>query len=443
MRWVVIACATLAAAALTAAPAGAASAPCPAGEPCVVVHVVGDAGSPPDTTVVTLTDLADWTDVTDTQYLVRSTPGGSVTSEPLSQGVSIRHLLQQLGIAPSSVTYTAIVGRTPYQSLLSAQTHDFDDPTSPDFPFQSGLEPVLWPIGSDDAIGYLRPLRGDSDVNGRDFMQTFSEGAFDLTVHTSGTVLRPTVTAQPRSVRAGQTVSFTATVDDPDATEQLSYTWSFGDGSGTGPQSARTTTHRYSTAGSYYAYVEVVGTNGSTGESATVEITVRSGASTSPPPPRTSPPPRGPSHGAGSAHNPTSGPVTAQGHHGGGAPASPAPDSPRAGPTTAPGGSATPSAARGSATPTAPRPSPTASPTVSAGGSRVAGYLIAEFAPGPTRSSASTRTTPLTAPAARDGRLTRSVTAWLLAGLAVVALLAFGAFAEAKRPAGSKIGRWR
>ena len=416
-------CLVLTAATAMPVPVGAASGPsCPSGQPCVVVQVLGDTGSDANPVVVTLADLANWTDVTDTQYFTRATSGGMATSEPfVAQGVSIRHLLQQLGVAPSSVTYTSIVGRTSYRSLLSAQTHDFDDPTSPDFPFQDGLLPVLWPIGSDDAIGYLRPLRSDTDVNGPDFLETYSEGELELTVHTSGTVLTPTITAQPRSVRAGSAVAFTAAVEDPDATETLSYTWSFGDGSG--GQDAQTT-HRYTTPGTYFAYVEVDGAHGSSGQSASVKITVLPGPSTSPPRPPTSTPAPGPSHGTGGAHNPTSGPVTGNGQHGGGAPQSSTPsESPARGSATASGSPAT-SAAHSSGP--APAPSPS--------GSRITGYLIAGFATTPGAASTAARNTPLTAPAARDGRLTRSVSGWLVAVLAALALLAFGAHAEARRP---------
>jgi hypothetical protein len=73
--------------------------------------------------------------------------------------------------------------------------------------------------------------------------------------------------------------------------------------------------------------------------------------------------------------------------------------------------------------------------TVSASrGNQVAGYLVAPFQAGAgLRPSTSAPPTVLTAPAARNGRIDPAILGWLLGGLTVLALLAFGARAEASQ----------
>jgi hypothetical protein len=429
----------------------------------VVVTVYGDAGVQ-STTTITTDDILGKNpqfppDVVNAQYQTRAVPNGPKSNDPLvGQGLSIRQLVQHLSppISPGSVTYTQVTGRSAYQSNLSSSTHDFDDPNDPDFPFERGLEPAFFPItGQSNAMGYIRPLRADdaSDVNNRDYMETDPGGALRLDVHTSGTLLQPEITAAPHSIKPGGSVAFKGSVSDPDSSETVTWTWTFGDGAITDAQGPHAS-HLYSAPGTYFAFADVSGSNGSSGESAPVQITVTAprSTSTSPAPtPRTSttPPPTGHSHGTGGSHNPTSGPTGGNGHHGGGAPQSSAVNSTQPGrgsesvaPAPIPVGppaDGTPSgAATGADNATASNPSAAGSATTTHPEGQVSGYLIAGLAAVPISAAPSTREShrPLTAPAARDGIPPPwRISVWLLVAAGAVMLFIAGAAREARRPA--------
>jgi hypothetical protein len=444
----------------------AAAQPCaPDPGPCVVVTVYGASG-PTSSTVIATDDILGSDaqfppDVIDAQYHTRDTAGGSKSPDPLvAQGVSIRQIVQHLDppVAPSSVTYTEIIGRTDYRSALTSDTHDFDDPNNPDYPFEDGLEPAIYPIvGPSDAMGYIRPLRAgtDSDVNVRDYLQTLPGGALLLNIHTSGSRLTPTITAAPHQITAGDSVAFDGNVVDPDGTP--SWTWTFGDGAISDPQGPQAS-HVYSTPGTYLAFADVADSAGSSGESMAVQITVTPAASSSSSPtptPRSSastsptPTPTGHSHGGGSSHNPSNGPTSGDGHHGGGAPQSSIANSTQPGRSTAASESSpgaptlagppvanpslgSPTAATASATSAAPVRG------IHAADGLVSGYLInglvAMPLSGPTNSPLPRR--PLTAPAARNGVPPPwRVAVWLVVGVGILGLLILGAAGEARRPA--------
>ena len=67
---------------------------------------------------------------------------------------------------------------------------------------------MFWSVGAANAMGYFRPLRDETDQNYKDYLETDSDGSFSLTVHESGSVLTPTVSAAPTSVTAGKAVEF-------------------------------------------------------------------------------------------------------------------------------------------------------------------------------------------------------------------------------------------
>ncbi len=93
-----------------------------------------------------------------------------------------------------------------------------------------------------------------------------------IVVGTPGTANRaPTVraAADPASGRAPLNVRFSSAGSDPDG-DQLTYSWSFGDG---GQAAGATATHRYATAGTYTATVTARDPAGLTG-TATVTVTV-------------------------------------------------------------------------------------------------------------------------------------------------------------------------
>jgi PKD repeat protein len=266
------------------------------------------------TQVITIDNIDAWADLTDPPYQTRVVPNTDPQSEPRpGRALSLRHLLGQLNppIAPGSVTFTAAPDRDGVPSTLT--TNDLADPSDPAFPFQAGLMPAIFIVGNNDAIGYIRPLRGDADTNGDDFWQTNSLGALELTVHTTGKLLTPTVHADRTKTTTGKSDAFTATLDQAPATP-ITYTWSFGDGRTATAQDAAS--HVFKTSGSYFVVVTVQGADGSIGQSKPVQITVGK-------PPKPKPHPSS-SPGTGTSphpNNPSTGPNHSSGGRAGTAPA--------------------------------------------------------------------------------------------------------------------------
>jgi hypothetical protein len=386
--------------------------------------------TPDTTTVVTVADIASWADIPNATYQTRAVAGQTPQDAPVvSHGLSMRTLLVQLGIDPASVSYTSVVSYTSYQSTLSATSHDFDDVSSPAYPFLAGLQPAFWTVGVADAMSYIRPLRDAQDVNGSDYLQSYDKGELDLTVHTAGSVLNPTITAAPSTINAGQDVAFVAGVSDADPSETLSYMWTFGDGV-TATTSTPTAQHRYAVAGSYYAYVTATGSNTSFGLSPGVLVTVRSSQASPTPKHTSAAATRAASRGSGAPENPRTGPQSASGSSAGvAAPTSSGPAGPpRA--TSASSGTASDGRAPHTAAPTSAVPSSGAT-----AGNAVAGYLLAGFdssakpvTGGPRQATAASATHHPDSQGWRGG-------GWALLSIGILALLGFGIAVEARRPA--------
>lgn len=261
-----------------------ANGPCPTGQPCVVVHVTGAVNS---VQVVTLADI-DQGDLSQPAYQTRARADRAPQGEPRpSRALSIRQLLERLPtpVAPGSVSFTESPNRSGGTSYLRGRTHDLDEPGGPQYPFQDGLMPAVYAVGNNDAIGYIRPLRGGSDTNASDFWQTDSTGVLELTVHTTGDVVTPTLHVRPSATEVGRQVAFSATFDQPPS-GAASYTWQFGDG-GSVTTGGPSTTHAYRVTGTSYASVGVRGEDGSVGQSAPVLVTVGARPPKEQGPPRT------------------------------------------------------------------------------------------------------------------------------------------------------------
>ncbi len=395
---------------------------CGTGESCVQVEVYGAGATPTQTALFSSTQLAAFPDQESGDYEVRPGPG----SDRDGPGVPIRELMQQAGVTPASVTYAYVIGSTAYRSPLSASTRDFDPPTSNGF--KDGLQPLFYQVG--DSLGYVRALRANDldDTNAADFMQVTRGGAFIVQVHTSGALLHPTLRASAATVRVGAPVRLSATVSDPISGESLDWKWSFADGGRDVDTGATpTVTHSYAAPGTYYAQVSVAGASGSSGESATVPITVKSQAKV-PKPPKTT----GPGRGLGTSSNPVGGPVTGAGSRYNGRPGAP---------RTATGGPGSPTAARPgsdstSTSPTAGPSSPEVSTATSplerpSGGQLVAGFALIDPA-GVTPNQRDTAAPAAAAAARAGGTHVRASLAWV--GLAcILALLLAGAGLERRR----------
>ena len=243
---------------------------CPDARPCLVVTWTGTSSG---SQVVTLDDLRAWADLSDPAYQTRVIPGTDPQSEPRpGQALSLHHLLGQLTppIPAAAVTFTEAPHRGSAPSTLS--TADLGDPSDPGYPFPDGLMPAVFIVGADDAIGYIRPLRSSTDTNGDDFWQTDSGGALQLTVHTTGRLVAPTLTAANHHVVPGARDSFTTSFATSPRLP-FTYTWTFGDGATDVTRTAGSS-HAYTTPGTYLATVTVRGDDGSYGQSPAVQITV-------------------------------------------------------------------------------------------------------------------------------------------------------------------------
>jgi hypothetical protein len=282
-----------------------ASSSCPPSSATIVVDLPDGSGQ-----TVTATDICNDADVFNTQYFTRANTTGGPSEDTQSapfvqQGLSVRALLLTLGIDPRTVDFVGITRQDGTLSTLDESSHDLDDP--PDF--QGGLLPVVWVDGN--VIDYTRPLRSDTDLNAADAVQTAPGGVLTVVVH-DGPQLTVNATASRSSVAINKPVRFFASAPGASAASQpLSYTWTFGDGtSATGSQ----VSHAFTTAGGYDAQVTATGANDSAGVSPQVAITVGTRVHKSPDGGRGSGTKRG--HKA-----PSTGPTTGKGHRTGSTPA--------------------------------------------------------------------------------------------------------------------------
>ena len=285
--------------------AAVASSSCPPSSATIVVDLPDGGGQ-----TVTATDICNDADVFNTQYFTRANTNGGPTQDTQSspfvqQGLSIRALLLTLGVNPRTVDFVGITRQDGTLSTLDESTHDLDDP--PDF--QGGLLPVVWVDGN--VIDYTRPLRSDTDLNAADAVQTTPGGVLTIVVH-DGPQLTVNATASRSSVAINKPVRFFASAPGaPAASQPLTYTWTFGDGtSATGSQ----VSHAFTTAGGYDAQVSASGANDSAGVSPQVAITVGTRAHKSP----------GGGDGSGTKKHhkaPATGPTIGKGHRAGSRPA--------------------------------------------------------------------------------------------------------------------------
>lgn len=360
----------------------AAVAPCPDGEPCVVVH---SPNLPGGSAVVTREDLNAGADLSSTTYQIRKPDGHVVSDVSSPRTVSVRALLG-LSVLPwqggdpiGAVTYTEAPHRNSTPSLLFHD--DLLAPGTAGYPFE-GPPPALYVAADAHVIQYVRSASGPADVNGYDYWQSDEDGPLDLYVHTSGSPsLQPVLTADKTSVPSGGPVTFTVAVQRRPSTP-LSYRWTFGDGATTTTSDPTTrTAHTYPTqGGTYLGRVEVLTGTDVVGRSNAVSIRVGT-----PPRPTPSATPR-PGSGTTPHTSTATGPRDSDGHVGGAAP-SPTAGAGSSPQSQAPGGSVDgPGRTASSATGPVQRPpvSPSASPSARPSASPSA-RPSPEASPAPTR----------------------------------------------------------
>lgn len=192
-------------------------------------------------------------------YLLRAR---GTTAEPVAHppALSIRRLVALAGGSPDALSFVAI--KRPNGTLAILRREDLADPP----PFPDG-PPIVWMDGG--GTRYLRPLRRPSDVNAADNVDiTGSDLA--VTVH-QGPLLGVRARTDRRTVPAGEPVNLTAEVTGAAPGQDLSFAWTFGDGTGKPGQAAR---HRFRTPGVYEVLVTVSGADDSGGSSPPLRIRV-------------------------------------------------------------------------------------------------------------------------------------------------------------------------
>lgn len=295
----------LGAASLGLAPSPVAAAECPQQLPsCIVVSVVSTSGG--QTTVLTEYTVApaDLQPLTDEAlnakpYALRKNPaskGGTIDTRPIAQGqrVTVNKLLKTLDPnLPGTATYLETPNAAGVPAVLSPA--DLADPDAPDdadgdgqpdtsYPFADRLAPVVF-VTPSGRLGYIRPLRdADEDTNASDYFQV--TGRLDLTVHTTGSLLAPTVTSSNGTeLDIDGRTTFSVTFAEKPRTRVISTTWDFGDGSVKGTKREKPS-KSYTKRGTYAVAVAVRTSDGSYGRSAPVEVKVAK-------------PPKAPTSGAG------------------------------------------------------------------------------------------------------------------------------------------------
>lgn len=283
---------------LVPSPLSAAPEPCPDGSPsCVVVTYVGTTGG--TTTPVgeplvyspdqlrTLSNDAAAADVNSATYNLRKNPasrGGEIDERPVAVGrrVAVGALLRTDPDRAAKTTYLETSNAAGIPAVLAAT--DIGDPSAPDHPFIDKLQPAVF-VTDSGKLGYVRPLRdADEDTNASDYVLV--TGRLDLTVHTTGTLLAPSVVSSAGSdldTRTPTTLSVSFT--EKPRTRVLTTRWDFGDGSVKGTKREEPS-KSFTERGTYPVSVAVRTSDGSYGRSAPLEIKVAN-------------PPKAPSSGSG------------------------------------------------------------------------------------------------------------------------------------------------
>jgi hypothetical protein len=191
-----------------------------------------------------------------TVYTRRASAGDPGTKIRLG-GVSVRALLLQNDVDPDAITFVNITRADGGQVTL--RRADLADPP----PFPEG--PALF---SDDgsATTFLRPVRGRYATNAKDEVVATADSG-PLQVYVDGGDIPVVASATPLTVKAGETVTFTARVSFKPPGARLSYEWDFGDSTTT--RGSATVTHRYDSAGNRQARISVRGRGGYTQQCAT------------------------------------------------------------------------------------------------------------------------------------------------------------------------------
>lgn len=227
----------------------------------MAVEVAGpdDAGCPNQDTYQ-LARLPAQPDITAASYNVVTTPGSAPTTVQVTGGYSLGRVIDT--ICPN------LSQGFGFAELTGGIGHDVLVPYQQIAASGNGQQPVLWDDGSSH-IDF-------ADGNPADYISIADPYYSGITIYLhSGSVLSVNASATATKVKAGQTITFAlgSPVTGQAAGESLTYEWVFGDGS---TAAATTAAHRYLLPGTYYAYLQVTGSDDSLGFSQTIPVVVGS-----------------------------------------------------------------------------------------------------------------------------------------------------------------------
>ncbi|GAB2445571.1 hypothetical protein GCM10027062_27900 [Nocardioides hungaricus] len=363
--------------------------------------------------MVTAAEIEEWGDITADQarsYTLE--PSGTQADIPAG-ALSVRRLVEMLspeldGLSVENVTYVSVPRPRRDDEATLDQESDNNLGRAGENGFADGLMPAVYVVGRSTSVGYIRPLRGSADENILDYFQSESSppSPLYLTLHTSGSILRPEITASSLRVEVGEPVTFTA---DVSADTPLSYDWSIQGAPASSEEQPVVTWETGSQAG-YLVSLTVTGADSSAGQSNSLRVIVDDPESEEPEPTEDPEPTDAPG-GGGPTDHPTAGPDRGDGGNAGGV----------AEPSTAPA----PGGARGTTEAPSQRG---ATPPAVTGGETITGILLTGAI---TEAEAGE---PVTAPSARATTSNRPLRlpGWLLLGVAVQAILGLGVLSEAR-----------
>lgn len=205
--------------------------------------LLGQGGSGPQFPL-TGAELAAAADTGLTTYTVRERQGEPSSKIEL-RGLSIAGLLRGVGFTPSQVNFIQIVGDG---GTITLSKSDINSPPFPEGPA------LIQDKGA--TTTFIRPVRGPGDTS--DLVRSVPGQPLEMTVN-GGSLLSVKVTASARTAKVGQTITFTAELQEPPPGASFSYVWNFDDGR---TATGQTVTHRYDAAGDYGPSVEVTGSGG-------------------------------------------------------------------------------------------------------------------------------------------------------------------------------------
>lgn len=204
---------------------------------------------------VDLADLQGQEDVNDVDYAIRSASG---TSTQTVTGFSLDNVIRASGADPFSYTYLNV--SRPGGGSVQLTNGQVRNSGSPDGP------PVVYEAGAD--VGFIRPSTGDGDRNAADSFKV--PGGLVVTLQ-RGTPIGIEVHASDVKVEVGDVVDFTAAITHP-SSMQPDVSWSFGDGQRA--VGVEEISHKFKQGGTYYVVVTATDPDTGQGPSASVEIQV-------------------------------------------------------------------------------------------------------------------------------------------------------------------------